>query len=71
MKISVDNKTIKNPTDYEKWKVWFDTWGIKYREEGGDQWAPNQTSLVFDANYSDAAEVVFNKGRFEGIYCMY
>ena len=58
-------------SDIEKWKAWFDMWGIKYHEEGGTEWAPEITTLVFDANYSDAAEVVFENGKFIGIDSLY
>lgn len=43
-------------TDYEKWKQWLDSWGVKYEEV---QWNPGVKELIIDGIYSQAS-VMFN-----------
>lgn len=43
-------------TDYEKWKQWLDSWGVKYEEA---QWNPGVKELIIDGIYSQAS-VMFN-----------
>lgn len=42
-------------TDYEKWKQWFDQWGVKYEEQVWN--LHNQKVLATDGFYCQASAV--------------